>query len=54
MIPFQMRNCLRRLRVVHPDLQTLGIPLQWEKFIFFGAREENTGVSSLRGGQQTG
>jgi hypothetical protein len=43
-----MRNCLRRLRVVHPNIQTIGIPLQWEDIILFGAREEKTGASSLK------
>jgi hypothetical protein len=43
-----MRNCLRRLRVVHPYIQTIGILLQWEDIILFGAREETTGASSLK------
>jgi hypothetical protein len=43
-----MRNYLRRLRVVHPYIQTIGILLQWEDIILFGAREEKTGASSLK------
>jgi hypothetical protein len=43
-----MRNCLRRVRVVHPYIQTIGILLQWEDIILFGTREEKTGASSLK------
>jgi hypothetical protein len=34
--------------VVHPYIQTIGIPLQWEDIILFGAREEKAGASSLK------
>jgi hypothetical protein len=34
--------------VVHPYIQTIGIPLQWEDIILFGARKEKTGASSLK------
>jgi hypothetical protein len=31
-----------------PYIQTIGIPLQWEDIILFGAREGKTGASSLK------
>jgi hypothetical protein len=34
--------------VVHPYIQAIGIPLQWEDIILFGAREEKIGASSLK------
>jgi hypothetical protein len=34
--------------MVHPYIQTIGIPLQWEDIILFGARKEKTGASSLK------
>jgi hypothetical protein len=34
--------------VVHPYIQTIGIPLQWEDIILFGVREEKIGASSLK------
>jgi hypothetical protein len=34
--------------VVHPYRQTIGIRLQWEDIILFGAREEKSGASSLK------
>ena len=48
MSPHWMRNYLRKLKVVHPDIQTIGIPLQYEEFFLFGAREEKTSTSSLK------
>jgi hypothetical protein len=47
MIPFQMRNCLRRLSVIYPDLRMVGITCLKVKFILFGPREEKIGASNL-------
>jgi hypothetical protein len=47
MIPFQMRNYLRRLSVIYPDLRMVGITCLKVKLILFGPREENIGASNL-------
>jgi hypothetical protein len=47
-IPVHDEKLLEKTQSGPPYIQTIGILLQWEDIILFGAREEKTGASSLK------